>query len=63
MDLSLADFSVHGILQARILVWVAVPFSKGSIKLVSPMSPALASEFFTTNATWKAPSLIVDLNK
>ena len=27
---SLADFFVHGILQARILEWVAVPFSRGS---------------------------------
>ena len=24
------DYTVHGILQARILKWVAVPFSKGS---------------------------------
>ena len=24
------DSSVHGILQARILVWVAIPFSSGS---------------------------------
>ena len=24
------DYSVHGILQARILVWVAFPFSRGS---------------------------------
>ena len=30
MDCSLLDSSVHGILQARILEWVAVPFSRGS---------------------------------
>ena len=30
MDCSLSGSSVHGILQARILEWVAVPFSKGS---------------------------------
>ena len=24
------DYSVHGILQARILEWVALPFSRGS---------------------------------
>ena len=24
------DYTVHGILQARILVWVAFPFSRGS---------------------------------
>ena len=30
MDCSLPGSSVHGILQARILKWVAVPFFKGS---------------------------------
>jgi len=30
MDCSLPGPSVHGILQARILEWVAVPFSRGS---------------------------------
>ena len=30
MDCSLPDSSVHGIFQARILEWVAIPFSKGS---------------------------------
>ena len=30
MDCSTASSSVHGILQARILVWVAIPFSRGS---------------------------------
>ena len=30
MDRSLPGSSVHGILQARILKWVAVPFSRGS---------------------------------
>ena len=29
MDCSPLDFSVHGILQARILGWVAIPFSRG----------------------------------
>ena len=24
------DYTVHGILQARILEWVAIPFSRGS---------------------------------
>ena len=27
------DYTVHGILQARILEWVAFPFSKGSSQL------------------------------
>ena len=30
MDCSLADFSVHGISQARILEWVVISFSRGS---------------------------------
>ena len=30
MDCSLPDSSVHGIVQARILEWVAIPFSRGS---------------------------------
>ena len=30
MDCSLSGFSVHGILQARILEWVDFPFSRGS---------------------------------
>ena len=27
------DYTVHGILQARILEWVAIPFSRGSSQL------------------------------
>ena len=30
VDYSLPGSSVHGILQARILEWVAIPFSRGS---------------------------------
>ena len=30
MDYSLPGSSAHGILQARILEWVAIPFSRGS---------------------------------
>ena len=33
MDYSLPDFSVHVIFQARILEWVAIPFSRGSSQL------------------------------
>ena len=33
MDCSLPGSSVHGILQARILEWVAMPFSRGSSPL------------------------------
>jgi len=30
MDFSLPDFSIHGILQTRILDWIAISFSRGS---------------------------------
>ena len=30
LDCSLPGFSVHGLLQARILEWVAIPFTRGS---------------------------------
>ena len=33
MDCSQSGSSVHGILQARILEWVAFPFSRGSSQL------------------------------
>ena len=35
------DYTVQGILQARILEWVAVPFSRGSSE---PRSPALQAD-------------------
>ena len=45
MDCSPPGSSVHGILQARILEWVAMPSSRDlpdpGIKLMSPASPAL----------------------
>ena len=49
--------SIHGISQTRILVWVAIPYSRGS----SPpreqthisWSSAMAGEFFTTEPTRK----------
>ena len=60
VDCSLPDFSVHGILQARILKWIAIPFSRGTSQprdrtLVS----CIAGRFFTTpcsittNKVWK----------
>ena len=49
MDYSLPGTSVHGILQARILEWVAIPFS--GIEPVSFKSPALAGGFFTIRIT------------
>ena len=50
--------SVHGIPQARILEWVAVPSSRDlpdpGIKPQSLISPALGGGFFTTRTTWEA---------
>ena len=41
MDCSPPDSSVHGILQARVLEWVAISFSRGSSRLgIEPRSPA-----------------------
>ena len=58
MDCNPPGSSVHGILQARILEWVAMPSSRGSpdpgIEPTSLMSPALAGRFFTTNTPWEA---------
>ena len=41
MDRSLPSSSAHGILQARILEWVAVSFSRGSSQpRIKPLPPA-----------------------
>ena len=61
MDCSLPGSSVHGILQARILEWVAMPSSKGSFLLRDLTQISYAScigkRFFTTNATWGVHTL------
>ena len=53
--------SVLGILQTKILEWIAMPSSRGrTLLLPNPgieptslaLSPALAGRFFTTSATW-----------
>ena len=44
------DCMVHGILQARILEWVAFPFSKGSSQ---PRSPALQVDSLPAELTGK----------
>ena len=50
--------SVHRIMQAVILEWVAMSSSKGSSPLRDQThisSPALAGMFCTTSATWEVP--------
>ena len=56
MDCSPPGSSVHGILQARILEWVAMPrdLPDPGIEPTSLKPPALAGRFFTTRATWEA---------
>ena len=46
------DYTVHGILQARILEWVAFPFSKGSSQPRDQTQVScIAGRFFTNWAT------------
>ena len=48
MDCSRPDSSVHGILQARILQWVAIPFSRGSSQPRDQIQVScIAGGFFT----------------
>ena len=55
MDYRLPGSSVHGILQARLLEWVALSSSRGSspsrVETASLMSPALVGGFFTIHVT------------
>ena len=58
MDSSLLGSSFHRILQARILEWVAISYSRNlpdpGAKPKSLTSPALAGRFFTNVANWEA---------
>ena len=60
LDCSLPGSSVHGILQARILEWIAMSspgdLSNPGIEPMSPMSPSLTGGFFTTSATLETES-------
>ena len=58
VDHSPPDTFVHGILQERILEWVAMPSSRGSSWprdwTMSLMFPSVIGRFFITRATWEA---------
>ena len=58
MNCSPPGFSVHGILQAGILEWVAISSSRDlpdpGIEPLALMSSALAGGFFMTSAAWEA---------
>ena len=60
MDCSLLGSSVHEILQARILEWVAISSSREGLPDPGnePASPALGSKFFTTELTKKLKILL-----
>ena len=48
------DYTVHGIIQARILEWVAFPFSRGIFPTqVEPRSPALQTNSLPTEPQGK----------
>ena len=54
MDYSLQGSSAHGILQARVLDWVAVSFSRGSSWLgIEPRSPTLQADSLPAEAQGK----------
>ena len=58
MDYRLPGSSVHGVLQARILEWVATPFSRGSSWLRDgtciSCASCIAGRFFTHWGIWEA---------
>ena len=50
------DYTVHGILQARILEWVAFPFSRGSSQPRDRTQVSyIVGGFFSSWATREAP--------
>ena len=58
MDYSLPGSSVHEILQARILEWVAMPSSRGSSQPRDQTQVScIAGRFFTIWATREAPNV------
>ena len=66
MDCTLPGSSIHGISQARIQEWFAVPFQgdhhNQGIEPAFLMSPALTCGFFTTSTTWQASFLCMSMN-
>ena len=58
MDYSPPGLTVHGILQAEVLEWVAMLSSRDlpitGMEPASLTSPALVGRFFTTSTTWEA---------
>ena len=60
MDCSLPGSSIHGILQARTLEWVAVPFSRGSSGTSDPSQVScIAGRFLTIWVTRETQGKLV----
>ena len=55
VDCNLSGSSVHGILQARTLEWVAMPFSRGSFQTGSP---ALRADSLPTEPPGKLSTVL-----
>ena len=54
MDCSLPGSSLHGILQARVLEWVAIAFSRGSSRpRIEPESPEFQADALTSEPPGK----------
>ena len=52
---NIMDYRVHGILQARILEWVAIPFSRGSSQPKDRTEVSLTAGRFLTNWAKREP--------
>ena len=62
MDCSLPGSSLHGILQARILEWVAISFSRGSSQPMDQTQVSTVDGFFTIWATREGHALIYNIH-
>ena len=62
MDHSPPGSSVHGIRQAKILEWVAMPSSNSGTEPTSLMPPELAGGFFTISITLAKVELLHQLS-
>ena len=64
VDSSLPGFSVHGILQARILEWVTISFSRGSSPLTDQTRVScIGGRYFNLWPTKEAPIHVLEINK
>ena len=60
IDCSPPGSSVHGILQARTLEWVAFPFSRGlSDPRIKPKSPELQADFLPLEPHQRSPMMLI----